>query len=182
MNIAQHLERAARHFPDRPAIVFDHQEISYAALQERVDRTAHALLALGVAKGDRVGLFLPNIPEFAVVYVAVQKVGAISVSANVMLTAEELRYLLQDSGCTMLFTVAALAQAWQPLLQEGIVLAEQVVLCEGESDLAGVRRLQELEAGAPTAPFKAREMEPNDPAAILYTLGTTGRQKGATLS
>src|SRR5205085_10450684 len=67
MNIAQHLERAARHFPERAAIVFEDQEFSYAALQERVDRTAHALLALGVAKGDRVGLFLPNIPEFAVV-------------------------------------------------------------------------------------------------------------------
>ena len=59
-------------------------------------------------------------------------------SANVMLTAEELRYLLQDSGCTMLFTVAALAQAWQPLLHEGALNAQRVALCEGESDLAGV--------------------------------------------
>src|SRR5438477_336592 len=144
MNIAQHLDRAARHFPDRAAIIFEDQQITYAALQEHVDRVAHGLVGLGVGKGDRVGLFLPNIPEFAIVYLAVQKVGAITVSANVMLTAEELQYLLQDSGCSMLFTVAALATGWQPLVEKGVVAAERVVLCEGESDMAGVRRLREL--------------------------------------
>ncbi len=180
MNIAQHLERAERHFPNKPAIIFEDQEITYAALHERVNRVAHALVALGVDRGDRVGLFLPNIPEFAVVYLATQKVGAVAVSANVMLTADELRYLMQDSGCCVVFTAAALAQAWQPLLTDGVLKAERVVLCEG--DHAGLRTLRDLQAMTTSSTFPAREMEANEPAAILYTSGTTGRQKGATLS
>ncbi len=180
MNIAQHLERAVRHFPDKAAIVFEDQTISFAGLQEQVDRTAHALVDLGVSQGDRVGLFLPNIPEFAVVYLAVQKLGAIAVSANVMLTPDELRYVLQDSGCGMLFTTTALAAAWQPLIDEGALSAQRVVLCEGEQP--GFHTLREMVDAASAERFAAREMESSDPAAILYTSGTTGRQKGATLS
>ena len=174
MNIAQHLERAARHFPDRPALVFEGRAITYAALQERVDRTAHALRALGLARGDRVGLFLPNIPEFAIAYLAIQKVGGIAVSANVMLTPTELGYLLQDSGARVLFTGAALVNSWQPLASD-----LQVIVCEGE--VPGYPTLQALTAD-PAEPFPAVEMAPDDPAAILYTSGTTGKQKGATLS
>ena len=173
MNIAQHLERAALHFPDKPAIIFEDQSLSYSDLQGRVDAVAHALVGLKVEPGDRILLFLPNIPEFAVAYLAVQKVGAIAVSANVMLTTEELRYLVEDSGAALLFTAAALGQAWKPLL--GSV---RVVLCEGEKP--GVLTLEEI-AGE-HVPFRAREMQPDDPAAILYTSGTTGKQKGATLS
>ncbi len=172
MNVAQHLERAARHFPDRPAIVFEGERISYAALQQRVDRVAHALIGLGVQQGDRIGLFLPNIPAFALAYLAREKVGAIAVSANVMLTADELRYLLEDSGTTLLFTSADLSTAWQPLTPD-LVDQARVILCEGEAP--AVRSLAELAANAPNEPFHAREMQPDDPAVILYTSGTTGR-------
>jgi len=173
MNIAEHLERAARHFPDKPAIIFETQTLSYADLQRQVDATAHGLLHLGVEPGDRVLLLLPNIPRFAVVFLAIQKVGAVAVSANVMLTGEELQYLVDDSGARVLFTVAALAQSWRPLRDR-----MQVVVCEGEE--SGSVRLEDI--ATEPAPFKARDMWPEDPAAILYTSGTTGKQKGATLS
>ena len=181
MNVAQHLERAARHFPERTAVAFEGERISYAALQQQVDRVAHVLMGLGVRHGDRIGLFLPNIPAFVQVYLAIQKVGAIAVSANVMLTAQELRYLLEDSGTSLLFTSADLSTAWQPLIPD-LVDPARVILCDGEGESHGVRTLAELVANAPNEPFRAHDMQPEDPAVILYTSGTTGRQKGATLS
>jgi long-chain acyl-CoA synthetase len=177
VNIAQHLERAARHFPNQAAVVFEGQSLSYGELQAWVDRTARGLVGLGVQPGERVSLFLPNIPEFAVAYLAVQKVGAVTVSANAMLTTDELRYLLEDSGTRTMFTSAALRNAWGALVGSTIA-AERVIVCEGPAE--GLATLSDL-ANA-DGPFAARDMRPDDPAAILYTSGTTGRQKGATLS
>ena len=181
MNIAQHLERAVRHFPERTAIIFEGQPISYAALQAQADRLAHAFSRLGITPGERITLLLPNIPEFAIAYLAIQKVGAVTVSANVMLTAEELRYLVEDSGSTLLVTSSVFAAAWQPLVVDDALLpAGRVVLVDGGSPEA--LTLSALIANAPETPFAARDMNPDAPAAILYTSGTTGRQKGATLS
>jgi long-chain acyl-CoA synthetase len=174
VNIAQHLERATRHFPAKPAIIFEGRSLSYAELQREVDATAHGLVDTGVERGDRVLVFLPNIPAFAVAFLAIEKVGAIAVSANVMLTTEELRYLVEDSGARVLLTASSTAPAWEPLHE-----ALQVVVCDGE--VAGCRTLADI--GRPqSGPFRAREMEADEPAAILYTSGTTGKQKGATLS
>jgi long-chain acyl-CoA synthetase len=80
VNVARALERAARHFPDKPAILFEDRRLSYRELDGAASRTARALAIRGVGPGDRVALFLPNIPAFAVAYQAVQKLGAVAVS------------------------------------------------------------------------------------------------------
>jgi long-chain acyl-CoA synthetase len=178
VNIARALERAARHFPDGTAILFEDRRVSYRELDEATSRTAHGLGAWGVGPGDRVALFLPNIPAFAVAYHAVLKLGAIAVSVNVMLTTEELAVLLEDSGARVVLTVEALWPRLAPLVGD-VLRRDRVVICEG--DVEGLPTLEALGAGrAETLP--ARDMEPSAPAAILYTSGTTGRQKGATLS
>jgi hypothetical protein len=76
MNIAQNRERSARLFADAPALLFEDRAYTYAQLEAEAGRAAHALRALGVERGNRVALFLPNVPEFAVVYLAAQKLGA----------------------------------------------------------------------------------------------------------
>ena len=86
MNVARTLERAARHFPDKPAILFEGRRVSYRELERAASRTAHGLAGRGVGSGDRVALFLPNVPAFAIAYEAIQKLGAIAVSLNSMLT------------------------------------------------------------------------------------------------
>ncbi len=178
MNVARALERAARHFPDKPAILFEDRRLSYRELDRAAGRTAHALAIRGVGPGDRVALFLPNIPAFAVAYQAVQKLGAIAVSANAMLTTEELAVLLEDSGAGVVFTVEALWPRLAPLAGDP-VRRDRVVICEGEVD--GLPTIETLGAGQPDE-LQARDMDPSAPAAILFTSGTTGRQKGATLS
>lgn len=178
MNIAQNLERSARHFPDKPAIVCGERTVTYRELEAAVGRTAHGLAAMGVAEGDRVALFLPNIPEFPIAYLAAQKVGAVAVSVNVMLTTGELRYILQDSGASVLFTTAALWPQVRPLAGE-LPSLQHVVICEGEVER--LPNLAAIGAGQPEV-FKARDLDRAAPAAILYTSGTTGKQKGAVLS
>lgn len=178
MNIAGNVERSVLHFPDRPAIIFGDRTITYRELHGAVNRTAHGLRELGVARGARVALFLPNIPEFAVCYLAAQKIGAVAVSVNAMLTTEELRYVLEDSGAEVLFTCEALWEQARPLVG-ALPALRHVVACEGA--VPGHRTLVQLGAGRPDA-LRAVDLDRAAPAAILYTSGTTGRQKGATLS
>jgi len=178
VNIAQNIERATRHFPDEPAIFFEGQTITYRALASAVDRVAHGLTELGIAPGDRVALYLPNIPAFPIAYLATVKLGAIAVSVNSMLTTEELSYVLSDAGARALFTTADLLPAAAPLV-DALIPASHVILCEGaDSRHPALASL----GGASDTPFPARDMDRDAPAAILYTSGTTGQQKGATLS
>ena len=178
VNIARMAERAARHYPDKPAILFEDRCLSYRELDHAASRTAHALAKRGVETGDRVALYLPNIPAFGIAYQAVQKLGAIVVSASAMLTTDELAALLEDSGAGVVFTVEALWPRIAPLVGD-LVRRDRIVICEGE--VAGQPTLDELGAGEPDG-LRAREVEPSAPAAIPFTSGTTGCQKAATLS
>lgn len=180
MNVAHNLERSARLFPDSSAILFEGRRYGYRELDEQVNRLAHALAGLGMGAGDRVALFLPNVPEFAIAYLAAQKLGAVAVSLASLLKTEEVRYILDDSGAAVLFTTAALFPEAAPLLGE-LARLRQVVVCEGSIEREGVTTLARLIESA-SGRYAAREMEPDAPAAILYTSGTTGKQKGAVLS
>src|SRR5437016_1769658 len=108
VNIASHIDRASRHFPTQPAVIFEGHSMTFAELRDQVQRVAAGLAAAGVQPGDRVALFLPNAPAFVVAYQACQWLGAVTVSVNVMLTTDELRYLLEDSGARFVFTTEAL--------------------------------------------------------------------------
>jgi long-chain acyl-CoA synthetase len=178
VNIARAVERAARDHPRQPAILFEDRAASYLELERAASRTAGGLRAWGIEAGDRVALFLPNIPAFAVAYLAVLKLGAVAVSVNAMLTTEELAVLLADSGARAAFTVEALWPRLAPLAGDGL-RRDRVVICEGE--VAGLPTLAAFGARHPEEHL-AWDMAPAAPAAILYTSGTTGRQKGATLS
>jgi len=85
MNVAKNVERAAKYFPDKPAVVFEGTSLSYVELNARVNRLANTLTEKGVARGDRVALYLPNIPAFIISYLAAVRLGAIAVSVNSML-------------------------------------------------------------------------------------------------
>jgi len=179
VNIANHVERIARRHPGRKAVVFEGKDISYGALDACAGALARSLRTNGVRRGDRVALYLPNIPAFILAYLAGQKTGAIVVSVNSMFKSEEVKYILNDSGAKVVFTTAELLPN---VPRELCPALQKTVICEGLA--AGEILLDDwLAAGRPGFDsFNTEDMRPGDPAALLYSSGTTGFPKGVTLT
>ena len=104
MNLATNLARSAHAHPDRVAVRMGEQETTYRGLDELSQQVAGLLTERGVRAGDRVGIMLPNIPEFAAVYYGVLRSGAVVVPMNPLLKAREVAYHLADSGAAVIFT------------------------------------------------------------------------------
>ncbi|WP_330350690.1 long-chain-fatty-acid--CoA ligase [Streptomyces sp. NBC_00582] len=170
-NLADFLVDTAARQPARPALRLGERVIAYGELDERSARAAALLRAEGVRPGDRVALMLPNVPEFVVLYYGVLRAGAVVVPMNPLLKARETEYHLTDSGASLLCE-------WHQAPGEG---------AQGAA-AAGVRHLAvepaafaELLTGHEPLPGVA-ETDDADVAVLLYTSGTTGRPKGATLT
>jgi phenylalanine ammonia-lyase len=174
VNVAEHLERGARQHPDRTAVLFEGRAISYAELDRQANRTANALRALGITRGDRVALLLPNTPDFITGYLGIQKLGAIAVSVSPALKQPEVRFLLSDCAAkAVLVTSDLLANV--PETSPDFAALEHRLVVDVED---GFQRLLAQVDDQATAELLAW----NDPCAIVYSSGTTGFPKGATLS
>jgi long-chain acyl-CoA synthetase len=176
MNIAEHVERAAHRLRNHPAILFEGKAVSYETLDYCASALADSLTRHGVRRGDRVALYLPNIPAFALAYLAGLKAGAIVVSINAIFKWEEVRYIVNDARPKVVFTTADLLPN---LPRPECPSVEHTVLCEGgEPDEIALEDW--LARGDPST--RAAPMDPDDPAVLLYSSGTTGFPKGVTLT
>jgi long-chain acyl-CoA synthetase len=171
LNLASLLTESAERSPDAPAIRLGEKGLSYAELDELSGRLATLLEKNGVEAGDRVGVMLPNVPEFPIAYYGILRAGAIVVPMNVLLKRREIAFYLEDPGAKLLL-------AWHGFAEEAASGAAE----------AGAR-LIEVEPAAFAATLA--ELEPtsdvadtaeDDTAVILYTSGTTGKPKGAELT
>ena len=173
--IGEILPVAARRFGARTALIVDDRSFSFDELQGLSSRVAHGLVASGVQPGDRVALYGPNCWEWLVAYYGIAKTGAVVIPINVMLTTDEVRYVVEDSGAR---AVVASSDKGEPLLDlRGTGNLQEVVLW-GEGIQAGATDFGSWLAQS------AREFAPvpragGDMAAICYTSGTTGHPKGA---
>ncbi|MCE0761665.1 long-chain-fatty-acid--CoA ligase [Pseudonocardia kujensis] len=179
--IAQ-IDRHAHQMPDRTALVFRGERITWTRLRGRVRALAGALAEQGVGEGDRVGVLMSNRPEFIEAVLAANALRAIAVPVNFRLSAEEVAFILGDSGAVALAVDADLA----PLAAQvrGTLAGPGVVLVTGADPAAagpGSLPFDELAAG-PERPLHDVDIDEHDPALIMYTSGTTGRPKGAVLS
>jgi fatty-acyl-CoA synthase len=184
--IGANLARAVAAHGDREALVVRHQDIrwTYAELDERVDQVARGLLALGLEPGDRIGIWSPNCAEWVVVQYASARAGVILVNVNPSYRANELRYVLDQSGCRLLIAATAFKTSDYAAMVEEVRPAcerlEQVVFL-GTPDWDGL-----LEQGVGVSENELRQraetLQFDDPINIQYTSGTTGFPKGATLS
>ncbi|MFE1172609.1 AMP-binding protein [Streptomyces sp. NPDC058773] len=184
--IGTDLARTIARFGDREALVevASGRRWTYTELGRAVDEVALGLLARGVAKGDRVGIWAPNCAEWVLVQYATAKIGAILVNVNPAYRVHELAYVLQQAGITVLVSATRHRTSdYRGMTEE--VRAEcpelREVIYIGDETWSGL-----LAAGATVPPDRltAREAEltADDPVNIQYTSGTTGFPKGATLS
>jgi long-chain acyl-CoA synthetase len=170
-NLADNLLETTRHHADLVAVRLDDVRFTYADLDSASGRLAGWLRDNGIRPGDRVGIMLPNVPDFAVAYYGALRAGAAIVPMNVLLKRREVAYYLSDSGASLLVAWNAFAEA-----------------AEAGADEAGTRcvlvrpgDLDALTAGS-TPLAEPVDRVPDDTAVILYTSGTTGRPKGAELT
>jgi long-chain acyl-CoA synthetase len=188
--IYQALNLAAAHFGERPATVFLGSEMSFAELKERADSLATALSRMGICKGDRVGIMLPNCPQYLISFFAIVRLGAIVTNVNPIYTAREVEFVAVDSGMRSMITVDGLAatvigvQA-KTQLESVIVtsLAEDATDSQKIPVSSGVLSFSDLIAsvGEPEL-FHVEIDAEEDVAALVYTGGTTGVPKGAMLT
>jgi long-chain acyl-CoA synthetase len=171
LNLASILTESAARFPERPAVRLGEVETTYAELDERSARLATLLGERGLKPGDRVGVMLPNVLEFPVVYYGVLRAGGVVVPLNVLLKRREIVYYLEDSGAKLLL-------AWHGFAAEARSAAEEtgaeLIEVEPQSFAAAIA------AHEPTPALA--ETDEQDTAVILYTSGTTGQPKGAELT
>ncbi len=168
MNLAQNLHDTAAQHGDRPALRLDDYTQTYAELSAAAARVASLLKDRGLQPGDRVGLVLPNVPAFPILFYGALHAGAVVVPMNPLLTDREVAYYLTDSGATLVF-------AWEDMAQAAQAAGEPLGV-----DVLAVGAMGPDLSGHEAAPLV--QCGDDDTAVLLYTSGTTGQAKGAELT
>ncbi len=186
----QILQIASTSFHDRPAVAFLGGQWTYGQIKVEVDRLAAGLSGLGIGKGDRVGIMLPNCPQYMVSFFAIIRLGAIVTNINPIYTPREVEMVAKDSGLRAIIVLDLMApvvlgvQA-QTSIEQVIVTSLQdysaTPVAAGELP-AGTIGLRALIDGTTDTTLPSVKIEPEDIAVLQYTGGTTGVPKGAMLT
>lgn len=177
-SIGHLLEQAAIRHQDKTLFVYGGKRLSFGEVNRRVNRAANALKSLGVAKGDRVSVMLPNGFDFPITWLAIGKLGAVMVPTNVTYQEHDLEYILTDSEASAM----VIHQDYLPVLEKvrGKVpgLREVAVLGEAPSGYHSYTAATDAASDA----FTIEDVGENDLVNIQYTSGTTGFPKGCMLT
>src|SRR5258705_4670100 len=169
------LRMTAADVPDAPATAFLGAQLTWGEVKDRSDRLATALARMGIVKGDRVGIMLPNCPQYGIAAFAILRLGAIVVNVNPLYTPREISVVARDSGMRLLITLDVLAPAAQGI--------ETIIVTSFAKEYTGALRLDDVLASVAEPDLPSVNIDPETDVAVLqYTGGTTGTPKGAMLT
>ena len=194
------LKEAALRFPNRPCTIFNDTSISFQTMDQLTDRLAAGMAGLGVKKGDRVGILIPNIPQFVMAFFATLKIGAVVVALNLQYTAREIEYQANDAGVEILFVADNLYQNVKEIQPRSRIRSFIVTDIREAFDYSkslgsdpdrnqpdhqiakingGDFWMKELILQANAQQRPTVSISPDDVALFQYSGGTTGVSKGA---
>lgn len=199
MTLVDVLERAAQQYPDKACTIFQGAKLSYRQVNALSDRLAAGFASLGIRKGERVGLFMPNTPQFVIAYFGLLKLGAVVVATDPLYTSREIEYQVNDAGVEVMVVMTnnyEKVKQVQPRTRIRQVVATNIkealpplkrtlfgLLREKKAGFRATLRdndvwMQDLIAAHQPGDRPQVPLSPDDTALLQYSGGTTGRSKG----
>ncbi|MBP9502658.1 MAG: long-chain fatty acid--CoA ligase [Candidatus Promineofilum sp.] len=196
------LEEAARRVPNQTALIFQGREVTYAEANQAADAVAAGLAANGFKKGDRAVIYMPNLPQFVIIYYGILKAGGIVIATNPLYTERELQHQLKDCGAETVFVLSRYYPLLKKVQKSGETKVKRIIVTYIKDYLPGVKSvlyglLKEKKAGdridmelgditlkdfialGQRSPKVNVKVSGDDIALLQYTGGTTGLSKGA---
>jgi acyl-CoA synthetase (AMP-forming)/AMP-acid ligase II len=180
MNLGQNFKINAKKFPQRVAFKDQKRSFTYAQTNQRINRLSHALLGLGLGKGDKVAVFMENSVEIVEIYLACAKTGLIIVPINFRLVSREVEYIVNNSDAKALIVDDEFAAVIDPIKGDLTQIISANYVTVGKK-IAGYRHYETMLSSAEETEPDC-EVAPEDTWILIYTSGTTGKPKGVIRS
>lgn len=183
MTLDAYLRRAAEDYGTRPLVITDGETLDYATVEAQSRQIAAGLVALGIQRGERVGLMMANYPVTVSLLFAIWRTGAVAVAINTLYGPKELEYVIREAGCALLVSMAGFgSRRFDRELDErmpGWRTGDYAALPELRRGLVyDINAPQHFFDALPAGELPEQGAEPHDPAVIMFTSGTTGSPKG----